>query len=220
MKRTSRRQSRQPAQPVLRTATVQPGAQLRTLASTVRQELIDTLQALGTASVPELAAQVGRPADALYYHMRALLKAGLVVAAGSRRQGRHAEILYRTPAPDHRLELRYRADDGSTDRAALGKVVDQMLRASGRAFARALADPGCVTEGAARELWAGRISGWLSPAGIKQANRLLLELGALFARHPAGAGRRLYALQFLLSPGGAASTRRQASEPDQERTDS
>lgn len=183
----------------LPTHPVESPTQIRALASTVRQELVDALQALGEASVRALSQQLGRPADALYYHLRALLRAGLVRQSGSRQQGRHVEALYTTVAPEQPLQLRY-ATGPEADHAALMQVVDGMLRASGRAFERALADPACVTEGPERELWAGRIQGWLTPARLRRANALLRRLGALFAPGQRPAGSRLYALQFLLAP--------------------
>ena len=83
--------------------------QLKALVSPVRQDIVDTLQTLGTASTTDLAEQLGRPADGLYYHVRALLKAGLVVPAGTRPQGGRNEALYRTAAPEHGLKLNYEA---------------------------------------------------------------------------------------------------------------
>src|SRR3954468_6585211 len=54
-------------------------AQVRVLKSGVRQEMVDTLAALGgEAGVASLAEQLGRPADGLYYHLRALVTGGLV----------------------------------------------------------------------------------------------------------------------------------------------
>ncbi|HET9620627.1 MAG TPA: helix-turn-helix domain-containing protein, partial [Kofleriaceae bacterium] len=51
---------------------VEPRA-IAALASPVRQEILDTVEALGgTATIAELAAQLGRPADGLYYHVTVL----------------------------------------------------------------------------------------------------------------------------------------------------
>src|SRR5687768_8664088 len=55
-------------------------AQIRLLSSPVRQEIVDTLSAFGgEASVAALAEQLGRPADGLYYHLRALVRGALVL---------------------------------------------------------------------------------------------------------------------------------------------
>jgi DNA-binding transcriptional ArsR family regulator len=56
--------------------------QLAALVSAGRQEIVDVLSQIGTVSVAELAAALNRPADAIYYHLRVLKRAGLVIHAG------------------------------------------------------------------------------------------------------------------------------------------
>ena len=56
--------------------------QVGALVSSVRQEIVDVLCQMGTVAVAELAAALGRPADAIYYHLRVLKRVGLVVHAG------------------------------------------------------------------------------------------------------------------------------------------
>src|SRR5262245_35684610 len=73
-------------------STISP-TQLRLLASPVRQEIVDVLESAGARSVAELGALLGRPADALYHHLRRLVAVGLVEV--ERRQvGRHAFAVY------------------------------------------------------------------------------------------------------------------------------
>ena len=61
-------------------STLEKADEIELLASPTRIELIDTLEALGgEATVAELAAQLGRPADGLYYHLRQLAAGGLIV---------------------------------------------------------------------------------------------------------------------------------------------
>ena len=178
---------------------IESPAQIKALVSTTRQEIIDTLQAMGEASVPELAQQLARPADALYYHVRALAKSGLLRHVGNRQQGRHVETVYATQEPEKRLKLRYQPDDAAAT-AALKQLVASMLRASGREFDRAIADPSCQLEGPRRELWAGRAKGWVSPADLERINELLTELAQLFFLAPDAKRNRLFSLQFLLAP--------------------
>jgi DNA-binding transcriptional ArsR family regulator len=45
-------------------------------------------------SMAELAAEVGRPANRLYYHVRLLVEAGLVRQVGTRASGRHTERIF------------------------------------------------------------------------------------------------------------------------------
>ena len=47
--------------------------------STVRQEIVDTIEALGgDAAVADIAAHLGRPADGIYYHLRRLVDSGVL----------------------------------------------------------------------------------------------------------------------------------------------
>jgi hypothetical protein len=54
---------------------VRSGKQLAALAAAARQEIVDVLEQMDTVSVAALAAALGRPADALYFHLRALTRA-------------------------------------------------------------------------------------------------------------------------------------------------
>lgn len=185
-----------------RYAPIADPRQIRALRSTVRQDIVDTLQALGSASVAELAAHLDRAADALYYHVRALLKAGLLVQLPEPRvRGRHREVVYALPEPDKALKLVYRDRAGNAaSNAALCELVGAMLRSSQREFEAAIGDPDCVVDGPGRELWAGRIKGWLSPAELIRCNALLAELGTLLSSLKTPERDRLYSLQFLLAP--------------------
>jgi len=172
------------------------------LASPTRIDLIDTLEALGgEASVAELAAQLGRPADGLYYHLRQLAAGGLideVVAADGRR--------YKTRRGD-RMRLRYRPGANANARA-VGRVASSVLRVADRDFARALADPATVAEGELRELWATRGKGWVGRAELAEINRLLMRLIELLRRPRAANRDRLIALSWVLAPVDAKPARR------------
>ena len=182
---------------------VRGAEQIALLASPVRQDLVDTLEALGgEADVAAVATQLGRPADGLYYHFDLLAKAGLlqrVDTDGARRyrigQGRGAP-----------LKLDYGSDAES--REAVGRVVDKLLQAARRDFHAALDDPGTVKEGPERELWAGRNKGWVNRRDLAEANRLLSRLQQLL-QGPRRPGRdRLLSLSFVIAPLPAASGRR------------
>src|SRR4029450_2776353 len=81
----------------MRTRLIAAPAQVAALLSPVRQEILDALARLGTASIADIAATLGRPADALYYHLRELVRVRLVVRSVSTRTGR-GEALFRTIA--------------------------------------------------------------------------------------------------------------------------
>ena len=169
--------------------------QLATLISPVRQEILDLLSGTGAVSLSELASALGRPADGLYYHVRRLQGAGLVVPAGSRRLGRRSEALIRCAAP--RFSLRYSNRDPRSD-AAIVAIVSSMLRLGARDFRRAFADPANAREGPRRELWALRATGWLSPARVAEVNRRVKDLHASVSGSRKGG--RLFGITVILTP--------------------
>jgi DNA-binding transcriptional ArsR family regulator len=185
---------------------VEDADEIGLLASPTRIEIVDTLEALGGAvSVAELATQLGRPADGLYYHLRQLAEGGLIeeeIAVDGRR------YRTRTRAGD-RLRLRYRP--GATANAdAVARVAASVLRVADRDFKRALADADTVVEGAHRELWAARGKGWVGPEELAEINVLLVRLMDLLQRPREAGDGKLVALSWVLAPVDAKPSRRDA----------
>jgi DNA-binding transcriptional ArsR family regulator len=170
-------------------------SQLRSLASPVRQEIVDVLCELGTVAVTKLAATLDRPADALYYHLRALVKCGLVKRAGHRQYGKRKEELFRSVSPD--LHLQYETGPGGNGRE-ITTIVGSMLRLGTRDFARAFRHGDAKVSGAQRELWALRRIGWLTGRQVVELNRSMTHLSDAVSK-PGGKGR-LYAITLLLTP--------------------
>jgi len=189
----------------IRTALIEDAGEIALLASPTRIEIVDTLEALGdAASVAELAAALGRPADGLYYHLRQLADGGLIEEEAASDGRRYRS---RTRKGD-RLRLRYKP--GATANAdAVGRVAASVLRVAGRDFARALADPDTVAEGPRRELWAARGKGWVNTSELAEINRLLTRLMELVQRPAAERPRgKLVALSWVLAPVEAKPARR------------
>lgn len=191
-----------------RTALVEDAGEIDLLASPTRIEIVDTLEAFGSAvSVAELAAALGRPADGLYYHLRQLADGGLIEEQAAP-DGRRYRLRTRK---GNRLRLRYKP--GATANAdAVGRVAASVLRVAGRDFARALADPDSVVEGPRRELWAARGKGWVDAADLAEINRLLGRLMERVQRpaHERPRGK-LIALSWVLAPVEAKPARRGAA---------
>ena len=80
-----------------RTYRIRRTEQIEALASPVRQEIVDALQVSGACPIAEVAAQLGRAPDSLYYHVRHLERVGLVVRRGVRRNGQRDEALFGVP---------------------------------------------------------------------------------------------------------------------------
>ena len=174
------------------------------LASPLRQELVDALEARGgEASVAELAQDLGRRPDALYYHLRLLERGALVSATEGRSAAGRDERRYRLERPrGARYMLRYRPEGAAKPqrhRAAVEKAIGGMLRIAGKDFAHALADPEAATEGATREVWASRQRGWVTRAELTEINRLLGRLNDIVQGPPSAGADRLLSFCFVLA---------------------
>lgn len=167
--------------------------ELAALVSGVRQEIVDVLSQMTTPSVAELATALGRPADAIYYHLRILQRAGLVVCAGNRNHGRRQEQLFRAVSPDLRLD--YKIGGNAREITA---IVRSMLRLGARDFAHAFRRGDAKVSGRGRELWALRTIGWLTPDEIVKVNQSINSLARAVSK-PQRNGR-LYGITVLLTP--------------------
>jgi hypothetical protein len=188
---------------------IDDAAQIRLLSSPVRQELVDTLAALGgEASVADVAEQLGRPADGLYYHLRVLCRGGLVreVAPGDGEERR-----YRLAgAGDAPLRLAYRAGKVG-NLAALGGFARGLLKVATRDFEAALRLKDVAVSGPRRELWTARNKGWLSPEELEEANKLIERLCEITSQPRAPGRERLMSLAFVLAPVSPRAKRRAPS---------
>ncbi len=171
--------------------------QIALLAAPARQELVDTLEALGgEASVATLAAQLGRPADGLYYHLRLLVGGGLLEELPDDGEGRR----YRTRADKgSRLQLRYRGGRNA-GAAAVDRAGASMMRIATRDFSAALKRSDVATEGAEREVWASRGKGWVDRRDLAEINRLLTRALELLHKPRSASRDKLIALAWILAP--------------------
>jgi DNA-binding transcriptional ArsR family regulator len=169
--------------------------ELAALVSGARQEIVDVLSQMPSLSAAELASALGRPADAIYYHLRVLQRSGLVVSAGCRNHGRRQEQLFRTISPDLRLE--YKVGERGNARQ-ITAIVRSMLRLGARDFDHAFQRADAKVSGAGRELWALRTAGWLTPEKVVKVNRSISSVARAVSK-PRRKGR-LYGITVLLTP--------------------
>lgn len=186
---------------------VRDAAQLRALGTVVRQEIMDAVRHLPAFSVSDVAREMGRPADSLYFHMRILERAGLIVAKGERITARRAETVYSTLAPGAGIRLSYASGDPRADKAA-AQAVRALLKAAVQDFEDGRASEQAVMEGAERNLWAGRNVAWLKREELREVNQLLARLSEIFNQpHQPGSGH-LCVLSHCLAPVEARPLRR------------
>lgn len=171
-------------------------AAIRLLASPLRQAMLDVIAAEGPLSVAELSRLLRSPADRLYYHVKRLTAVGLLVVS----PGRGSRSEARFDVPGRPMHVRYQPDSASNRRAVV-RVAEGMLRAARRDFARGFR-AGVEGEGPKRRLWASRVEGNLTSTEIARLNRLLsaaLTL-VLSARRRGGPTARGHQLTWVSSP--------------------
>lgn len=187
-------------------------ALIEVLASPVRQEIVDTLGALGgQVTAAELALQLGRHADGLYYHLKVLCRAGLVVETVDEEEEARR---YALPGPSTRaLRLAYRTGS-EAGRQALRKFSRGLLKVAQEDFDDALETPGVVAEGSARQLWAARNKAWLSRDEVAEVNALLQRLCELMSQPRTAQRDQILSCTFVLAPQVALPKRRGGDAPE------
>lgn len=149
---------------------IRTARELTALESTVRQELVAALELRGPSTVAELAHELARKPESLYYHVRALERVGLVEVAGARpsRTRNRAE---------YRLRKRWIRTDPATQSpaflAALARVYTSMLNLATGRMKAALKTRRSVRSGARRNLRVEQYNAHLDARGLAELNRRL-----------------------------------------------
>jgi predicted ArsR family transcriptional regulator len=178
--------------------------QIRLLTSPVRQAIVDALECSGPQAAADLAAMLGYAPDALYHHLRKLVRGGLVTAEQQRGSSGRLCAVFALKTTGTRLHY---APSSRQNRIATTAVARTMLREASRTFAKAMGNTPVVT-GRRRDLWVGRRTGWLTQAQLEQLNDRLHEIVKLMESGAPRRGRtKLYALTFALSPFGTKRAR-------------
>lgn len=184
--------------------------QFAAMASPARQEILDVITAISTASVADLAAILGRSPHSLYHHVRVLQRAGLILRWDMRNSGRREEVVY--AAPGRRVQLRY--DLGSpTFIRDMRRSASATLRLTERDFHRGLASPTGVRVIPRVNLWAGRMKGRLTRDQLREVHRLMWRIYTTLGDHPEQTQGALHAITMFIAPipDGHASNRRRAT---------
>ncbi len=189
---------------------VESERQLAALASAPRQEIVDMIARMQTVSVAELSAALGRAPDSLYFHLRELVRVGLVLQAGFRRRNGRREAMFRALAPQ--LAMRY--GKRARDRNAVTAIVSSMLRLGIRDYKVAVKREDLSLTGPVRDLWALRSTGWLTKSQLREVNALIERLLRDVSR-PQGPGG-LYGITVLLTPLDHRRRRKRAENASEE----
>jgi hypothetical protein len=173
-------------------------AQLRGLASPVRQEIVDAVTGMGPSSIAALARALGRAPNAFYFHIAKLERLGLLVRRGASGARGRPFALY--DVPGRPMAVVYQPDEAKT-KAPMVKLVRAMVASAARSFIRSYRPDRAVVTGPQRNLWASRSKQWLSPRELRQVNAHLQALADLLNRadYERREGDQLMELTFVLA---------------------
>lgn len=170
--------------------------QLVALTSPARQEIVDAFQAAGRATVAQVAEQLGRPADSLYYHVRKLISVGLLVEVGQQRSGSRDEAIYDLPGS---ISVTY--DVGNPRiMEPLGRAVSAMMRLGDRDFRAASRSKNAKGDGPNRNLWGGRAKAWLTGAQVREVRKHLEAIVGILHGASRTSKSQLHSVTWVMAP--------------------
>lgn len=157
-----------------RTFVVSQPAQLRELSSPVKQVILDSLAAANEPrTMRELADDINRAADSLYYHMRSLVKSGLVIDGGTRLENGKQVAVY--AAAGKRFRIKY--DFGIPRfKQIMRSIFTATIRLAKRNFERGLDLDNVRLNSQNRNLYMTRMEAWLSKRQLAEVNRRIEEI--------------------------------------------
>ena len=172
-------------------------AALDAFGSPVRVEAVEHLQRSGPASIRELAARMERPADSLYFHVRKLVGAGVLVQHGTRATGKRPEAVYALAARGLGVDPGDRSDAA---REAATRSARTVLRMAERHLREAMDGGTHAGHPRRRQVLVLRQKAWLTEAGLAQLHRRLAALRSFLASTSRPGRGRLHALTLALLP--------------------
>lgn len=174
----------------------EPG-QLRALTAPLALQLLNALQAQREATAAELAEQVGRPREVIYYHLHRLVAAGFVREVGQRATERRPVAVYRAAATDVRIDASDPAEDW---REALGNLYRSALRALERDVSASVAAGHRPGRGPKAEfvLMARRLR--LDEEGLREMNALFAAVTTAALRRATARQGPIYSFALALAP--------------------
>lgn len=194
-----------------RTLRIGDVAQLRALRTPLRQEVLATLSRLGSASVKEMATELGRAPASLYYHIHELAEAGLIREVDRRPAGRRTEAVYGPAAQRIIIDRNPRSKAFAE---ALAELHRATLRTAERELVSALGVRRSKKEPPDDEaITLLRMTARLTPATARLARKKLKALARFLAEHDDAEQGETFAFTAALVRPGPRFSGDSASRP-------
>ena len=149
--------------------------QRKALTSAMRLEILGAFVEGRPLSVADIAERMGRPPAAIHYHVKLLLRVGLLKQQGSRRSGKRNQALYLPIAEMFKMEQEALKSSKASASAGM-KAISSAFRMAERDFEAAIQSESTQSEGRYRNCLATRMHCRLSKAEHAELNRHLKSL--------------------------------------------
>ena len=172
-------------------------AQLETLASPARLEVIDALDDHGPMTAGEIAWQLGRTAQSVYFHIKKLLDAGLIITAGRQPGNRRDSTVYAPMAK--RMYFPGKLSSSAIAKMSR-KIASSYLRMAIRDQAKAAEHALEIPPDHHQRVMLNRVTVWLT---LDEADEIRDHLEALRAKtrdSRRSRDRQLYSVTYSLMP--------------------
>ena len=179
----------------LTTARLSSSSQVRALTQPIRLEILQAFVDNEALGVDELAARLGRRPISLYYHVRHLVRLGILAAVSERRSVGRPRALYR-PAVQ---QVAVSPTSPAGQQAAID-ILKSFLRTAQREALRAATFRPPAGSSSAHLLHGHRMKGRLSPSDLKSVHNHLAALDTIFVRARASRTGKLMTLTTVLVP--------------------
>ena len=170
------------------TFIVRRADQIRAMSGPVAHQIVSTLERSGPCSVGDVASLLGVAPESLYYHVRRLHAAGILINEGSRAGVTRSETIYGLPGRELVVDPEARSPRVLDE---IERMTRGLLRMAERSFGRALRSTSAVRRGRYRNLTMQQRTAHLRKADLARLNRMLREIDDfLIAAHDPEAPER------------------------------
>ena len=150
-------------------------AEVRATAGAVPHQLISVLERERRGTVTELAGHLGLPPGSLYYHVRKLRDAGILLEGERRTTGGRDEVVYELAGREVVYDPEANTPPFLTE---LARTIRTRLRWLERACVKALSHPKTLRKGKQRNLMLAHHHARLGPRDRAELHRRIEELEA------------------------------------------
>jgi DNA-binding Lrp family transcriptional regulator len=152
------------------TLLIERAKQFDALRSELRLRILGALQSKEPSSVNDLAEELGREAEPLYYHVNLLHRAGLIRETGIRQVGRREEVLYERASD----RIQFHPERKSPAFVQhLRKSYSHGFRLMDKTLAAATGSPGEIRTGEGKNVRMQSYNARLSPSQLDELNARL-----------------------------------------------